>query len=64
MCIDLVVFPLMHIVGVVISKMFGRHIQTLRDVAAVEDGIEFGRLGYNVIIRAAKAGAPNRNREG
>jgi SAM-dependent methyltransferase len=50
----LVVFPVMHIIGVFVSKAFKTHVQLLMDIAAFEDGICFGRLAYNVALCAVK----------
>ncbi len=51
----LLLFPVMHILGVFISKAFGFHVRVFMEIAALEDGIEFGPLAYNLSVLAVKS---------
>ncbi len=50
----LLMFPVMHIIGVSISKAFRTHVQLFMQIAAFEDSIDFGPMAYNVAVRAVK----------
>ena len=51
----LLLFPMMHVIGVLISKLFRTHVQLFMEVAALEDGIEFGSVAYNIAVRAVRS---------